>query len=144
MEKEVKCPVTDGFEMNFQIGDRTSLRRTITEADIINFAGITGDFNPIHMDEEYAKTTLFKGRIAHGLLSATLISSVLGNKLPGPGCIYLKQDLRFLAPVRIGDTITAEVEVLEMIEINRKLRLRTTCKNQEGKIVLDGEALVRL
>lgn len=131
-------------EFNLKIGDRSSLRRTITEADIVNFAGITGDFNPVHVDEEYAKNTLFRGRIAHGLFSASLISNVLGNKLPGPGSIYLKQDLHFLAPVRIGDTITAEVEIKEIIEDKRRLRLRTTCKNQAGEIVVKGEALMKL
>mgnify|MGYP001159202852 CR=1 FL=1 len=130
--------------MNYRVGDRASVRRTITEADIVNFAGITGDYNPIHVDEEYAKTTIFGGRIAHGIFSAALISNVLGNKLPGPGCIYLEQTLRFLAPVRIGDTIEAEVEVIEIIEAKRRLRLSTTCKNQDGKIVLNGEALVKI
>ncbi|HOL16624.1 MAG TPA: MaoC family dehydratase [Bacillota bacterium] len=132
------------MQMNYRVGDRASVRRTITEADIVNFAGITGDYNPIHVDEEYAKTTIFGGRIAHGIFSAALISNVLGNKLPGPGCIYLEQTLRFLAPVRIGDTIEAEVEVIEIIEAKRRLRLSTTCKNQDGKIVLNGEALVKI
>lgn len=127
----------------YRIGDRASFARTITEADIVNFAGVTGDFNPVHIDEEYAKATMFKGRIAHGMLSATLISNVLGNKLPGPGCIYLKQELIFLAPVRIGDTITAEVEVLEIIEDKGRMRLRTRCLDQKEKVVLDGEALVK-
>jgi len=130
--------------MNFQVGDRASIRRTVTESDIVNFAGITGDFNPVHVDEEYAKDTVFGGRIAHGLFTASLISSVLGNKLPGPGCVYLKQTLTFLAPVRIGDTIEAEVEVLEIIEDKGRLRLSTTCKNQAGKTVLNGEAIVKI
>jgi len=132
------------MQMNYRVGDRASVRRTITEADIVNFAGITGDYNPIHVDEEYAKTTIFGGRIAHGIFSAALISNVLGNKLPGPGCIYLEQTLRFLAPVRIGDTITAEVEVIEIMEAKRRLRLSTTCKNQDGKNVLSVEALVKI
>lgn len=131
-------------EKGFKVGDRSSLRRTITEADIVNFAGITGDFNPVHIDEEYARSTLFKGRIAHGLFSASLVSNLLGNRLPGPGCIYLRQSLHFLFPVRAGDTITAEVEIVETIEDKKRLRLRTSCKNQSGKIVLDGEALVQL
>lgn len=135
--------MTDACGTGFQIGDRASVKRTVTEADIVNFAGITGDFNPIHMDEEYAKASRFKGRIAHGIFSAALISSVLGNKLPGPGCIYLKQNLVFMAPVRIGDTITAEVEIIEIIEAKNRLRLRTFCKNQQGKVVLEGEALVQ-
>lgn len=135
--------MADACGTGFQIGDSASVKRTVTEADIVNFAGITGDFNPIHMDEEYAKTSRFKGRIAHGIFSAALISSVLGNKLPGPGCIYLKQNLVFMAPVRIGDTITAEAEILEVINAKKRLRLRTFCKNQEGKVVLEGEALVQ-
>lgn len=130
-------------ETGFKVGDSASLRRTVTEADIVNFAGITGDFNPVHIDEEYAKGTMFKGRIAHGLFSASLISNILGNRLPGPGCIYLKQSLRFLSPVKAGDTITAEVEIIETIEDKKRLRLSTTCKNQSGKLVLDGEALVQ-
>lgn len=139
--------MADIQEVKFEelkIGERAFLRRTITEADIVNFAGITGDFNPIHVDEEYAKATIFQSRIAHGLLTATLIGTVLGNKLPGPGCVYLKQDLRFVAPVRIGDTITAEVEILEKIEPKKILRLNTTCKNQDDKVVVEGEALVKV
>jgi 3-hydroxybutyryl-CoA dehydratase len=124
-----------------RVGDSEWIRRTVTEADIINFAGVSGDFNPLHTDEEYAKKTMFKGRIVHGLFTATLISNIIGNKLPGPGCIYLKQDLRFLAPVQVGDTITAEVLVFEKIEEKQRLRLRTTCRKQNGRIVLDGEAL---
>ena len=104
-----------GFS-EFKIGDAAWARRTITEADLINFAGISGDFNPIHTDEVFAKETVFKGRIAHGAFTASFISNVLGNQLPGPGGIYVRQDLRFLAPVRIGDTITTRVEVIEKIE----------------------------
>lgn len=127
-----------------QVGDKEWIRRTITEADIVNFAGVSGDFNPLHTDEEYAKTTMFHGRIAHGFFTATLITNVVGNKLPGPGSVYLKQDLRFMAPVRVGDTITAEAEVVEKIEEKQRVRLRTSCYNQEGKVVLDGEALLMI
>jgi len=123
-------------------GDRAHFTKTVSEADIYLYAGITGDFNPAHINEEYAKDTHFKGRIAHGMLMGGFISTVIGNQLPGPGTIYLKQDLEFLGPVRIGDTITAEVEVMEIMEEKKHVRLRTTCVNQAGKQVVDGYALV--
>jgi len=127
-----------------QVGERASLTKTVSEADIYMFAGITGDLNPLHVNEEYAKTTMFKGRVAHGILTAGLISAVLGTKLPGPGAVYLSQTLRFTAPVRIGDTITASVEVIEKIEEKSRIRLRTICTNQEGKVVVEGEATTML
>lgn len=125
----------------FKVGDAAEFGKTVSESDIYLFAGLTGDFNPAHVNEQYASTTPFKTRIAHGMLSAGLISTVLGTRLPGPGTLYLGQELKFLKPVRIGDTITARVEVLEVLPKNR-LRLRTTCKNQDGDLVIDGEALV--
>jgi 3-hydroxybutyryl-CoA dehydratase len=124
------------------IGDVAQFAKTVTEADIYLYAGITGDFNPAHINEEYARTTFFKTRIAHGMLAAGFISTVMGTLLPGPGCIYVKQELTFLAPVRIGDTITARVEVLELIPEKNRARFKTTCTNQEGTQVLDGEAVV--
>ncbi|MCX7816037.1 MAG: MaoC family dehydratase [Syntrophales bacterium] len=124
------------------LGEVAEFSKTVSETDIYLFAGITGDFNPAHINEDYAKNTIFKGRIAHGILSAGFISAVLGTKLPGPGTIYLKQELNFLAPVKIGDTITARVEVIEKNTERNRVRLRTRCTNQEGKIVLDGEATV--
>ena len=124
------------------IGDRAVISKTIAESDIYLYAGITGDFNPAHVNEEYAKGTFFKTRIAHGMLSAGFISAVIGTRLPGPGTVYLRQTLDFLAPVRIGDTVTATVEVVEKMEEKKRVRLKTTCVNQEGKKVLDGEALV--
>jgi 3-hydroxybutyryl-CoA dehydratase len=114
----------------------------VTETDIYLYAGITGDFNPAHVNEVYAKNTFFKTRIAHGMLTAGFISAILANRLPGPGTIYLKQELNFLAPVRIGDTITGRVEVLELIVGRNRVRLKTSCTNQDGVMVLDGEALV--
>lgn len=126
-----------------QIGQKASLSKTITETDIYAFAGITGDFNPVHVNAEFAKKTIFKERIAHGLLTAGLISAVLGTKLPGPNSIYLKQELEFTAPVRIGDTITAEVEVLEKKPEKKILRLKTIAVNQKGDTVLRGEALIK-
>lgn len=127
--------------MRFKVGDKAATARTVTEADVVLFGGVTGDLNPAHTDEVWAKGTRFGGRIAHGMLSAGYISAVLGMKLPGPGTIYMSQSLKFTAPVRIGDTITAQVEVVEIIE-NKRLRLTTTATNQEGKVVLEGEALV--
>ncbi len=124
------------------IGDTAEFAKTVSESDIYLYAGITGDFNPAHINEDYAKNTFFKTRIAHGMLSAGFISTVIGNELPGTGSIYVKQDLRFLAPVRIGDTITARVEVIEIMDGKNRVRLKTVCVNQEGTQVLDGEATV--
>ena len=124
------------------IGDKAEFSKTISETDIYLYAGVTGDFNPAHINEVYAKETHFKTRIAHGMLMAGFISTVIGNQLPGPGTIYLRQELNFLAPVRVGDTITAEVEVKEILEEKKHVRLKTTCLNQNGDKVLDGEAIV--
>lgn len=123
-----------------KIGDSAQISKTIKEADIELFARATGDFNPVHLDQAYAEKTMFKGRIAHGLLSVGLISSILGNILPGHGTIYLSQEVKFLAPVRIGDTITAGVEVIELIPEKNRAKFRTTCMNQKGKLVVDGIA----
>ncbi len=123
-------------------GDTERFSKTVSESDIYLFAGVTGDMNPAHIDESYAAGTFFKTRIAHGMLSAGFISAVIGMKLPGPGTIYMKQELKFLAPVRIGDTITATVEVIETTPEKNRARLKTTCANQDGKVVLEGEALV--
>jgi 3-hydroxybutyryl-CoA dehydratase len=125
-----------------QLGDSVWLRRTVTDADIANFAGVSGDFNALHTDEEYAKNTMFKGRIAHGFFTATLITNLIGNRLPGPGSVYMKQEVRFLAPVRVGDTITGEVEVIEKMPEKKRIRLKTTVSNQKDEVVLDGEALI--
>ena len=126
----------------FRIGDRASLCKTITEKDILSFANLVGDYNPVHLDNEYAKKTRFKGRIAHGVIVIGLISAVLGNKLPGPGTIYLGQTAKFLRPVRPGDTITATVEIVEIKSEKPILTLKTGCVNQKGDIVLDGKAEV--
>ena len=125
-----------------KVGDVAEFAKTVTETDIYLYAGITGDFNPAHVNEAYAKNTFFKGRIAHGMLSAGFISAIIANQLPGPGTIYLKQDLSFLAPVRIGDTITGRVEVLELNQEKNRARLKTTCMNQDGVMVISGEGLV--
>ncbi len=124
------------------VGDTAESSKTVSEADVYNFAGVTGDFNPAHINEEYAKKTFFKTRIAHGMLSAGFISAVMGTKLPGPGTIYLKQDLIFKAPVMIGDTITTIVEIIDINKNRNKVYVKTSCINQEGKIVLDGSAVV--
>jgi len=123
-------------------GETAEFSKTVTETDIYLYAGITGDFNPAHVNEAYAKNTFFKTRIAHGMLTAGFISAILANQLPGPGTIYLKQELSFLAPVHIGDTITGRVEVLELIPEKNRIRLKTSCINQDGVVVLTGEAMV--
>jgi 3-hydroxybutyryl-CoA dehydratase len=123
-----------------RVGDSAQISKTITESDIELFARATGDFNPVHLDQAYAEKTSFKGRIAHGLLSVGLLSTILGNTLPGHGTIYLSQEVKFLAPVRIGDTITAKVEVIELIPEKNRAKFRTTCTNQDGKLVVEGTA----
>ena len=123
-------------------GDKDQFSKTVTDADITLFAGVTGDLNPAHIDETYARGTFFKKRIAHGMLAAGFVSAVIGTRLPGPGTVYMHQSLDFLAPVYIGDTVTAVVEVIEKIDEKKRVRLKTTCFNQDGAAVLDGEALV--
>ena len=125
-----------------KVGDKEKFTKTVSEVDVYLFAGITGDFNPVHINEIYANKTFFKTRIAHGMLLAGLISTVVGNKLPGSGTIYVKQEFNFLAPAYIGDTITAIVEVLEIIGDINRVKLKTTCLNQHGTTILNGEALV--
>ena len=127
---------------DIQIGDKASFTKTVSESDVYQFAGITGDFNPIHINSEYAKQTMFKERIVHGILTTGFISTVIGTKLPGPDTIYLSQKVDFKAPVKIGDTVTAEVEVLEKKDGKNIIRLRTIVKNQLDQIVVDGEAVV--
>ena len=124
------------------IGDSASFAKTITEGDIMLYAGISGDFNPAHMDAESAKKGMVGQRIAHGMLSAGFISNVLGNYLPGPGTIYMGQELRFVKPVFIGDTVTATVTVKEKIEEKNRLKLDTVVTNQRGEAVITGTATV--
>lgn len=124
------------------IGQFAEHSKTVTETDVVLYAGITGDFNPMHVNQTYAEKTRFGGRIAHGMLTAGFISAVLGMKLPGEGSIYMSQSLRFMKPVRIGDTITARIEVIELFPDKRRVRLATSCRNQSDEVVLDGEALV--
>ncbi len=125
------------------MGARAALSRTITEADVMIFAGLSGDHNPVHLDAAYAARSQFGERIAHGMMIASLISAILGTDLPGHGTIYLGQTLKFLAPVHIGDTVTASVEVIATREEKRLVTLRTDCTNQLGTLVLTGEATVK-
>ena len=128
---------------DIKVGDEASLTRTITEVHIVNYAGLTGDWNPVHADAEHAARSMFGERIAHGMLVAGLISAVLGTELPGPNSIYLGQDLRFAAPVKIGDTIKVVVTVTEKRDDKKIIKLRTTAYNQRGEIVLDGTAVTK-
>ena len=124
------------------VGQAATLERTVTDGDVVAYAGITGDDNPVHLDDEVAAKSRFGGRIAHGMLSAGYISAALGTELPGPGCIYLGQTLRFTAPVRIGDTVTTHVQVTELVPEKRRVKLATRCANQRGETVVEGEATV--
>jgi 3-hydroxybutyryl-CoA dehydratase len=130
--------------MSLRVGDTATLSKTITDAEIEAFAVLTGDRNPVHFDDEYAATTRFGRRIAHGMLAASLISAVLANELPGRGTVYLSQTLRFVAPVFPGDTVTARVRVTKVREDKPIVTLETVCTNQRGETVLEGEAVVRL
>lgn len=125
---------------DFSIGERASLRRAIRAEDIDAFAELSGDQNPVHVDEDYARETYFGGRIAHGIFVAGLISDVLGNQLPGPGAVYLSQELRFTAPVYPGDELTANVEVLAWDGERGRIKLLTEVVNQDGVQVIGGEA----
>lgn len=124
---------------DLQVGMTASIAKTVTETDIILFSGISTDTNPLHLNEEWAKTTQFGGRIAHGMLSAGFISAVLANKLPGPGTVYLGQTLKFKAPVRIGDTVTATLTVREITVERRRCILDAVC-TVNGKTVIEGES----
>ena len=134
--------VSDVKYKDIHIGDKASMSKTVTEHDIYSFAGISGDFNPLHVNSEFAKTTIFKERIAHGMLSASFISAVLGTTLPGVNSNYLSQELLFKAPVKIGDTVTATVKVIEKIDAKNRIILKTAVTNQDGVVVVDGNATV--
>lgn len=132
-----------GITINeMKIGDSASFTKTVTDTDVYMFAGITGDFNPAHVNQVEAEKGMFGKRIAHGMLSAGFISAVLGTMLPGPGTIYMGQELRFTKPIAIGDTITATVTVAEMIIEKNRVILDTVCTNQNGEIVIKGKATV--
>lgn len=128
---------------DLRVGQTASLQKTFSAADVTMFAGVSLDVNPVHMSERYAKDTIFGKRIIHGMLTSSLISAVLGIQLPGPGTIYLGQELKFLAPVYIGDDITATVEIVELREDKKIVKLNTTCVNQDGKTVVSGMATVK-
>lgn len=136
--------MSEGFSVEeMKVGLSASMSKTVTEADIILFAGITGDFNPAHIDEEYAKQSMFKGRIAHGMLSAGFISATLAMKLPGPGSIYLGQNMKFKAPVKIGDTVKTTVTITD-INIDKKIvKLDTVCMVGETKVVIGDCAMMK-
>ena len=131
-------PAFDDLEVDMS----AALSRTVTETDVVLFAGITGDMNPVHLDAVAAERSQFGRRLAHGMLTAGHISAVLAQRLPGPGAIYMEQSLRFTRPVFIGDTVTSTAQILEIDRDRRRLRLATRCANQDGKTVLDGEALL--
>jgi 3-hydroxybutyryl-CoA dehydratase len=132
----------DGYCLeDLSVGMSARYARTVTEADLVLFAGVSGDSNPVHMNETYAMSTPFKGRIVHGMLSASFLSTAIATKLPGPGSIYVSQNLKFRAPVRIGDTVEARVTVTEIVPGKRRVVLQTTCSVGET-VVIDGDATV--
>ena len=128
---------------DIQLGQSEGYSKEVKSSDVVGFAEISGDRNPIHLSEHFAARTPFGGRIAHGLYTASLISAVIGTRLPGPGAIYISQTLRFLAPVRIGDTVVARVEVIELVEKGRRAMLACSCSVGATK-VLEGEAVVKI
>jgi len=129
------------FIEDLAVGMTAMYAKTINAADITLFAGVSGDINPVHLNQEFAAGTMFEGCIAHGMLTASLISTVLGTKLPGPGCVYVGQNLKFLAPVRAGDTVRARATITEIITERRRVTLKTTCSVGD-KAVIEGEAVV--
>lgn len=133
----------NGYDIeDLSVGMTASFSKTITEADIILFAGASGDNNAIHINEDFAQKTPFKGRIAHGMLTASTISAAIANRLPGPGTIYMSQNMRFVGPVRPGDTVEATVTVQEIVPEKCRALLKTTC-SVKGAVVVEGEALVK-
>lgn len=137
-------PGLHGFYFEeLKLWQQATVSRTITETDLRNFSGVSGDTNPMHLNEEFAKATPFGGCIVHGMLTASLISAVIGTKLPGPGCIYMSQTLKFLAPVRVGDTVYATGTVKELFPEKKRALITTQCFVKET-MVIDGEALVKV
>lgn len=143
MDDTRRLPVDEaGYYLeDLAVGMSARFARTVTEADLVLFAGISGDMNPVHMNERYAAKTRFGGRIVHGMLSASLLSTAISSKLPGPGTIYLQQNLTFRAPVRIGDTVEAVVTVIDIIREKARVVLKTAC-HVGDTVVIDGDALV--
>ena len=141
----LEVPVTQGLDgyafEALAVGMTARHGKTVTDADVVLFSGVSGDTNPLHLDHEFASRTMFGGPIAHGMLTASLISTVIGTRLPGPGCVYMSQSLFFRAPVRVGDTVEARATIVELMPEKRRARLETVCA-VDGTVVLDGEALV--
>ncbi|WP_317203849.1 MaoC family dehydratase [Janthinobacterium sp.] len=136
--------ILGGYDIeDLSIGMHATFSKTITEADIVLFAGVSGDNNAIHINEEFARTTPFQGRIAHGMLTASVISAAVANKLPGPGAVYMNQNLSFRAPVRPGDTVHATVTVSAITAEKRRVVLLTVCR-VKGQVVIEGEAMVKV
>lgn len=131
------------FFEDLKVGMEATISRTITETDLRNFSGVSGDTNPMHLNEEFAKSTQFGGCIVHGMLTASLISAVIGTKLPGPGCIYMSQTLKFLAPVRVGDTVYAVGKIKELQPEKKRAVMDTKCYVKDT-VVIDGEALIKV
>lgn len=134
-------PVNGYYFEELAVGQTATYAKTVTDADIVLFAGVSGDTNPVHLNKEYAETTMFKDRIAHGMLSAGFISTVFGTKLPGPGAIYMSQTLAFKAPVKVGDTVVAKVELVELIPEKKRAKFKTTA-TVGSTVVVDGEAML--
>lgn len=126
-----------------KVGMSASFAKTVTDADLVLFVGVSGDTNPVHLDQDYAAGTMFKGRVAHGALTASFISTALGTKLPGPGSIYVAQTLKFKAPVHVGDTVTARVEVIALVPERSFVVFKTQCFVRD-LLVIDGEATLKV
>ena len=139
--KEANARLHGYYFEDLEIGMDDAYAKTITDADVITFAGISGDTNPVHLNHEFASETMFEGQIAHGMLTASFISTVIGTKLPGPGCIYVSQALRFKAPVRSGDTVMATCTITKLIPEKHFIEMKTVC-SVGGKPVVDGEATI--
>ena len=140
--KKINFEKLHGFYFEeLKVGMWDLFSKTITSADIVLYSGISGDTNPIHLDKNFAKNTIFKGCVSHGMLTASLISTVIGTKMPGPGCIYVNQSLQFKGPVRAGDTVTAMAKIKKVIQTKNLVELRTTCFIDDT-VILDGEATV--
>lgn len=127
---------------SYTVGEEAEYSKTVTDADVTLFAGLSGDINPLHLDEEYGRRTRFGTRVAHGALTASYVAASL-TQLTGPGCVWVSHNLRFTAPVRIGDTVTARAEIAGLVPEKGLLRVRTTCRNQRGELLLEGEAVLR-
>ena len=139
--KEANARLHGYYFEDLEVGMEDAYAKTITDADVITFAGISGDTNPVHLNHEFASETLFEGQVAHGMLTASFISTVIGTKLPGPGCIYVSQNLRFMAPVKVGDTVTATCTISRLIPEKHMIEMETIC-SVGGKTVLDGQAII--